>query len=79
MIASRIDTAIRYAKNEGCLVCDIRGQMKLISAGTVNGQKRIKSIFKDNPNIIVGFYMVNDNFSEIMVKNYILEDAVDLI
>lgn len=75
----KILTALKFAKDEGCLICDIDGSMKNINVATETGYHRMKAILRDSPELVVGFYKVNDKFSEEQVKEYIQADTRDLM
>lgn len=77
-IKQKIETALKYAHNEGVLICEVNELMKSISASTAGGNFRIKSIIRDNPEIVIGFYKVTEHFDEATVKGYITEDTKHL-
>ena len=75
---SKIQTAMKYAKNGGVLVTDFLGTMKSVNLGTEGGQDRANKIFRDHPEIVVGVYQVNNHLDEDEVELYLRSDAMGL-
>lgn len=78
-IQGKIETAMKYANDEGVLICEVDYAMKSINVSTLTGYRRMIAILRDSPESIVGFYKVNDNFNEDQVREYITDDTLNLL
>ena len=72
--SGRLATAMKFATDEGALLVDYFGKLKIINNSTENGHNRVKAILRDSPEKVIGFYLVTKNFTEKQVEEYIGED-----
>ena len=72
--SKRVETAMKFAADEGALLVNYFGKLKIINNSSENGHNRVKAILRDSPEKVIGFYLVTKNFTEKQVEEYIGED-----
>ena len=75
----KLKSAYEMARLGGVLICDVNGVMESIGSLSKADKDKIAKIYQDTPEIVVGFYQVNEGFDFAEVKQMILDDTIDLI